>query len=541
MAVDYKVGSSSLPLGVREIGVLVSFWTPDPKKLVQPQNLPPIKMAEREYTVIPKEFEENYEDWFSLETIQQHYDGNVMKACESHPVFFAYYFLGIKLRVYQIYMIEHMLKFNFIFSLWSRRLGKSITFKVFTAWALFYNKYPQGSNKTTKIIAISHTSEASDDYITDIKEMFEIGDEIVYKRFNGKLGKKYLTSTFPTRGKTGKNNQKQLSIYNKGWNTLKSFPPTTAARGKPASIMVLDEIAFWKDYTSLQKDDYTIYGEVVRPIITDPSSSAKIFAATTPNGDSGLAYDLLPIDGHQTRYNLLWFPYYIHKDQSYLDEMYETEKEYQASGKMNSFRQEYLAELVSKNDAYFDRDTEIENVFSENYQMVTQSIIPVHVGLDFGGSVKSRTVITMSMYDEESKICRRVYSYIYPLREDSTLKEDIIEWNYRFNIKKFHIDDQGGGSSLYAWFRNKFGEEKVDEVSFRREKADMYRLFKIACFQDRIKSFYDPNLFDEMVSFTADLKPPQNKTDDSLDSFVMSVKDWIQEDDGTERIGVLMI
>jgi hypothetical protein len=298
----------------------------------------------------------------------------------------------------------------------------------------------------------------------------------------------------------------------------------------------MDELAFWCDYTSLTKDDYTIFNEVVRPIPTD-SPDTKIFGATTPNGASGLSYDLMPIDGHQSIFELMWFPYFYREEENYTNEIKLIEQEYIAKGRHESFRQEYLAELVTKNSAYF-KEIEVSNVFNPSLNMYTSYTGDCELGLDFGGSVKSRTVITISVYDKKNNRCYRIYHKRYPVGEDSTLQADILDMMRRFPaIKRYHIDSQGGGSSFYAWFRNQIGT-KLDEVSFRGEKADMYRLFKIACYQERIKSYIDSDLLEEMNGFTADLKPSKHTTDDLLDSFVMSCKDWLEEKD-TVNYGVV--
>ena len=501
-----------------------------------------IKMSltsnETRYTKLPEGLIEEYMYVFSKQYIVDKYEGNVLQACEENPTLFTYYMLGVKLRPEQYYMQKEMMDNKFLLSIWGRRMGKSLTFKTFIAWAIANNRFPQGADNTTKVIVIAHTQESADGYIDDIRQMFITGDRVVEDRFKGKLGNKYFSVHLPNRNSKIKDKANHIGFFNNGWNKIKTFPPTTRARGEPASLIIMDELAFWKDYTSLTKDEYAIYNEVIRPIPTD-NPKARIYGATTPNGMEGLAYDLMPIDGHKTRYKLIWFPYYYRNDPEYLAEMEETEKEYLAQGREKSFRQEYLAELITKSNSYFTED-EINNVFSDKrLNMVMASVLPVNLGLDFGGSAKSRTVITLSYNDEENNKLIRIYHKRYPLQEDSTLQQDLIELSKRFNIKKYYVDSQGGGSAFYSWFRKTFGEEMIEEVVFRTEKVDMYRLFKIACYQDKIKSYFDTDLLEEMHAFTADLKPTRSKTDDLLDSFVLSVKEWLRNDDLTTSIGII--
>jgi hypothetical protein len=481
-----------------------------------------------EYTPVPDEFTgDNYDKWFSLETIREKYNGDILKACESHPAYFSYFLIGTKPRDYQLYHLDEMLNNKYIHTLMGRRMGKSTDFKLFAAWAMWYNKFPQGRDKTTKVIVLAQESEEAESYIREIRDMYEVGDRRVESLFKGKLGKRYFSSSFPKRSDNAKMNESQLSIYKDGWNTIRAFPPTMKARGKSASIIIMDELAFWYKYTP---DEYEIYKEVVRPVITD-QPNVKSFIATTPNGSTGLSYDLMNIEKHKTIYKQIWFPYFYRKDESYLEEIKKVKEEYEAQGWHNSFRQEYLAELVNRQDAYFDKINEIDKVFANNdMTMVTSYPMECEAAIDFGGSVKSRTVITVSRFNHDNGKLERLYCRRYPVGQDSTLKEDIIDIAKAFPlIQKWHVDSQGGGSAFYAWFKIKFGGYRIDEVTFRGQKADMYRLFKMACFKDRVKSFYDPELMEEFMNFTPDLRPSKNSTDDMLDSFLMSIKDWLEE------------
>lgn len=479
-----------------------------------------------EYTIIPESYRDT-KGRLDINNIREKYDGTnnpsfIYDACVDDPVIFAWYMLGIKLRDYQIYMMDSMVKNRFVQGCWSRRMGKSTLFKIFSMWALRFNKYPQGIDGATKIIVLAHTQDQADSYISETKQFIDMGDERVALVFGGQLGKKFFSSVLPKKTDRAKLNTSELSFYNGGWNTMKTFPPTSRARGNPASIIIMDELAFWQDYTP---DEDAIYNEVVIPIITD-SDLSKAFIASTPNGVTGKFYELMDIDNHKTQYKLFWYPYYYNRDSRYLASMKEFEEQYTSQGEYDAFRQEFLAELITRNSSYFDKEDEVDRVFDSDHLPVTSFTGRCHGALDFGGSMKSRTVFTASYLDKDGKI-RRIYHHRYPVAKDSTLREDILMWSKRFNIVKWHIDSQGGGSSFYDWFKNNFGRDKIEEVSFRGEKADMYRLFKIACYQDRIKSYRDDELYNEFINFTNDLKPTKTSTDDMLDSFVMSCKEWL--------------
>lgn len=810
-----------------------------------------------EYTEIPDEYRNYSKRFADKDVIKKEFDGDIEKACESHPAFFAYWLIGLKMRDYQVYMLDQMQKNKKVMFVCGRRLGKTSVMMIFDAWAMFYNKFPTGLDKTTKIIFIAQTDDSSKDYIRDVREIFSAGDsrcELVLKK------KRYFTSKISKKSDSAPSNANQLSMYNKGWNTLRAYPPTQRARGKSASVFHCDEIAFWESYAD--PDEETVYREVIRPVITDNPNS-RIYLATTPNGhcydsqtevytengwklfkdvqddeliysrnqetgiaelvpiedrvdqpyngnmiklksnnidlvvtpghrmigyyqkskkrtivsaenllktktdflidkefkhrvskithvtipeisyttgngihtkksydvdaplfykwlgyimsdghitnntvsftqnpnsfldefellskkifshinvikqnhekafrinlnnkqladfirafkkegipkhilhvqtsllqelwqgfwngdgarsenrprvyndikykklndsiwyvanrvggsakitnypnkglthitksnftkckiktytdqlttidyhdriycftvkygelyvrrngravwcgNTGLSYELMPVDNHPKIFNLIWFPYYIRQDEDYIKGIEEMrELEYKPQGKMDAFRQEYLAELVVKSDAYFI-DKEVDNVFKDtSLQFHPYSNLPVEVAIDFGGSKNSHTVIGISHLDNDNNIIR-VYHKRYDIGNDSTLKEDILALGLIFtNIQRWHIDSQGGGSSFYGWFTKIFGSTMVDEVNFKAEKAGMYRQFKIACYQGRIKSYHDQDLMDEMNAFTRDLKPSKGATDDMLDVFVMSCRDWLKQEE----------
>ena len=493
------------------------------------------------YTTIPEEFMVNYHKWFDLNDIMQKYKDNddsehpLLYACKMHPIYYAYFMLGVKVRDYQAYELDEMVNNRFIFDLWGRRMGKSLKNKVFASWALWWNKFPSGQQKRTSIIVIAHEQGEADSYIEDIREMYIQGDARVSTVFNNALGAHYFTSKFPKRGSNAKNNTQSFSIMRYGcWQTIRAYPPSPRARGKGASVIILDEVAFW--YVNVPNPE-KIYSQAVRPVITDNPENSRIYASTTPDGRTGLAYELLPIDGHKSIFKLIWFPYYYRNEPAYLEELKNVEEEYTSQGRYNDFRQEYLAELIEQSESYFDAEKEVNLVFADelHYKFLPTYTQDCHFGLDFGGSKNSRTVITGVMYDKESDKIIRIFHKAYEVGKDSTLQEDIVNLCLRFpNIVKWHIDSQGAGSFFYGWFKSRFGSANVEEISFRAEKEVMYKLFKIACYKDRIKTYPDKDLFTEFLSFTRDLKPMKGYTDDRLDSFVMACKPFLEIEETTE-------
>lgn len=502
---------------------------------------------EDRYSVIPDEYYGEYYNSFSDKTsimkmVKERFDGDLFKAAASHPALHAYLLHGFKLRPYQVFMLDVMLQYNQVFFVCGRRLGKSLINKMFDIWALHWNKFPQGIDGTTKILVLAHTQPSADAYVSELLMYIEMGDVRVKQLFKGKFGDKYFSSRIPHKGmkgkKTNQNHMDYLSSDGK-WCNIKTFPPTVKARGEAASIIQMDEVAAWDEYTNGDEGTYEVYYEVVRPVITDEPNT-KIFGLTTPEGPSGQSYELMDVDGHDTPFHLIWLPFMVRKELDYYRVMRQTFDEYSAQGRQDSFKQEFLALLISKGKTYFYQD-EIENVFNTNIEMVYSSDDVLRFGIDFGGSKNSHTVITgvravsgVDIDDNKTLVLERVYHKVYPVGQDSSLKKDIIDIQSRFpRIEKWYVDSQGGGSAFYDWFRHHVGGS-LEEVVFRKEKVDMYRLFKIGCYMDRVKSYNDRDLLDEFHSFTGDLKPSKGHTDDMLDSFVMACKDWLVD---KKRIG----
>lgn len=494
-------------------------------------------MSKTQYTEFHDKYTKFAEYKLSIQYIKDMYSGDVMKACEDDPVLNAYYLFNVTLRPYQIFMTDKLKKNRFMFFLLFRRGGKTTIYKIFCAWALYWDKYPSGLFGVTKIIVIAHAVKMAKSYIKEIRDMYLVGDVVVFNRFKGKLGKNFFTKRFP-KGRSDKasNTTESLSLRNGKnhllWNTIEVYPPKDTVRGDGASIMILDEVASWYKFTP---DEDEVYNEAVRPVITD-NDYTKIFIATTPKGTTGLSYELMPIDGHVSVYELVWFPYYVRKEPNYLRDMDKTKADYIARGKYDSFRQEFLAELVSIDNAYF-KNIHITKVFEQQDQIepLESSDLEMDFAIDFGGKKKSRTVITGCYLDKKTNVIYRVFTKRYEVNGDDTLKEDLLKIESNFpNIRKWHLDDQGGGTSFYGWARKHFGVGRLDEVTFRGNKEPLYRLFRIAIFNDRVKSFHDPDLKNEFNTFTAELKPlGKDDTDDLLDSFMLSCKDWLRLHSGS--------
>ena len=108
-----------------------------------------------EYTTIPEEYKLNYNSWFTLDKIKNEYNGDIFKAMEDSPILFAYWGFGIKLRYDQIYESDIMFDSKKLITISARQRGKTFIRQILALWAVFYNKVPQGVDKSTKVVVIS--------------------------------------------------------------------------------------------------------------------------------------------------------------------------------------------------------------------------------------------------------------------------------------------------------------------------------------------------------------------------------------------------
>ncbi|NCD07604.1 MAG: hypothetical protein EOL97_15960, partial [Spirochaetia bacterium] len=220
-----------------------------------------------EYTEIPQEYIDTHEKWFDWNTIVTEFNSNPLLAMKSHPAYMAYWGMGIKLRPDQIYEADIMLNSDKLITISSRQRGKTFIRQIVALWAVKYNKFPQGYDHTTKVVVISMDAGEAARYISEIRNLMILGDRHIDRLYKGKFGKDFFTKHLPKKGSqnTPANNQTSLPINNGGWNTIKTFPPNNSARGKPASILVMDEVAIW-DYVNSGIEAKEVYYEIVNPM-----------------------------------------------------------------------------------------------------------------------------------------------------------------------------------------------------------------------------------------------------------------------------------
>jgi hypothetical protein len=482
-----------------------------------------------EYTVIPKEYDSVYDSYFDLPKLAEKYGhdkvGFRFEYARDHPVVFAYFLLGIRLRKYQAYALDKILDNQNTMICWGRQLGKSVMLALFVFWATFFNKYPSGFDKSTRVIFISHTEDGAKKIIEEINRFIEIGNMHFYQVSQGKY-KGYFQNYIK-----GINNVFQVSFVRASVTSfVKSFPPTSRIVGNTGSILIIDETARL-NLNGIAEDKF--FREYAEPTVSANPFAKKIYSST-PEGITGYFYNSFDPFNLYTEhlFHRIWFPYFIHDDKAYTDSIEDKKREYERNGEFMKFQQEYLAMFVSAEGNYFSHDKHLVKIFDPTLHPVTSFDGKCNLGIDFGGQRTSHTVMSIStekeviINEKKVKVIYRLWHKRYPLKGDSDLIPDIKKLKLNFPKLTSTIDSLGGNYIIPEIKKLLPTEEMV----FRRDKETKYDFFRVMAFRGQIKSYIDEQLQREMYALTNDIKAPNGYTDDNIDSFVMSAYPYLKDD-----------
>jgi hypothetical protein len=154
----------------------------------------------------------------------------------------------------------------------------SVTLGLFSFWAMFFNKYPSGFDKSTRIIYISHTEDGAKKIIEEINKFIELGNHRYETITQGKV------VGYFTKFQKGINNVFQVSFKKQGTTSfLKSFPPTSRIVGNTGSILIIDECARLK--LAISEDKF--FKEYAEPTISAYPFAKRIYSSTP----EGMCYD----------------------------------------------------------------------------------------------------------------------------------------------------------------------------------------------------------------------------------------------------------
>ena len=462
----------------------------------------------------------------------------IFRASEQDITIFAKYMLGVTLYAWQ-YKVAESIKKNhkYIIMNTSRQIGKSFLVAIIALWFQVFNKGHSSEYQNTKVGIVSATELQAKKLLLDVKNLMRIGDahcKDVYEVNNMFTAMIDLTQ--------GAENTKTCVTF-KAWSKefgmflkdakiggfIKSLPSTDAIRGETLDLVIVDEAALIDD---------EIYMSAVSK--TGDKFNATRFILSTPRGLSGFFYELFDPESKLSlnEWKSFWFTVDAIKYDD-TEDWKRRQKDIQAQlemGKNLIVRQEYYGEFVKNETSYFD-PMKVDNLFDKEEVPVESYAGFCDMGIDFGGLKKSKTVITISTWDEQAKKVKRLYKHVYNVQEDDSLIEDIEDLKTRFNIQRIVVDYCPESDFKVREMERK--DWDVTRFEFGKEKVKKFGEFRGMLQKGKIVSFPDSDLAIEMKALATSkgrertkIQPPYGYSDDLIDSFVISAYHFTTVDDG---------
>jgi hypothetical protein len=207
-------------------------------------------------------------------------------------------------------------------------------------------------------------------------------------------------------------------------------------------------------------------------------------------------------------------------------------------GKRDEVQRGYYCRFVKGESSYFDPEDVRRCFAQEDYAPFTSFNKPCDLGIDFGGQVTSKTVLTISYLDDTGTI-RRIFVQSYPVGKDNELVNDVALIRQSFNIQRIIVDDCPAGQTFIKQMEDKGWE--LYRMNFRSEKVKKYGAFRVALKRGYIRSFQDDVLKAEMYALEStpgarqsNIQHAPGYTDDFIDSFLMSTYFFIEDEERLE-------
>lgn len=494
------------------------------------------------------------DEQFILDTNRDRYydtSKGLLSQCSENVVLFAEKMLGFRLYSWQVYFLRKVsqavsdgtINREFL-ALTSRQIGKSTAVAIFCLWSAVFNKVPGTLYNNTVVGVVSASDVQSKKLLYEIKKFINLGDKVMsdYKDSSGEclFGKEFFSSLLST---TDPNNTTTITFApyddevhgefvlkgSKHGSSIKSYPPTSSVLGETFTIVIEDE-AGKSDCIS---DEF--HYDYVYP--TGNSTNAIRIYTSTPWSPSGFFYRLAdPFDeyGDNPADRVLFTIDAIKlENPKYYETVMKIVDQMNSDGKTNEVQRAYYCRFVKGEKNYFNPD-KVFGCFTNDYDMINSFSKECDLGVDFGGQVVSRTVLTVSYLDDMG-IVRRVHHRAYNVGEDDNLINDISELKTLFNIQRIIPDECPQGDYMIRQMVDKGWN--VTPMNFRSEKVKKYGAFRTMLNKGKIKSYLDNDLKTEMLSLEQQEGSRQSVimhapgyTDDLIDSFVMSCYYYLVED-----------
>lgn len=478
----------------------------------------------------------------------------LLEQCSKSVVLFAEKMLGIKLYSWQVDFSTRIQRAIFgdfwtneFLAITSRQIGKSTIIEIISLWACVFNTYPGTIHNNTIVGVVSASDVQAKKLLREMKKLMRSGDRFMAETYVDKNGEPIFGKTFFENliSEDDPNNMTTISFkpYNpsihkeyllkdsKSGSMIISYPPTSVVLGETFTIVIEDEAG-----KSDRIDDIFHY-DYVYP--TGNSTNAIRIYTSTPWVPSGFFYRLADPNDDYTEHPADRIKFTIEairlENPEYYTNVMNTISTMNSDGKTDEVRRAYYCEFVKGEQVYFNPQ-KVFKVFNPEAVKLESYLGECDMGVDFGGQVTSRTVITISRFTEDGSI-QRLYHKTYEVGQDTHLMADIEELLKVFNVQRIIPDDCPQGDYLIREMINKGWN--VHPMNFRSEKVKKYGAFRAALNREEIQSYVDDELKTEMLALEfrdgtkqSVIQHAPGYTDDLIDSFVMSAYFYLIEEEG---------
>jgi hypothetical protein len=477
----------------------------------------------------------------------------LLEQCSSNVVLFSEKMLGIKLYSWQVDLLTRISKSmnndywtkEFV-ALTSRQIGKSMSVAILSTWACVFNKYPGTVHNNTVVGIVSASDVQAKKLLYEMKKLIRAGDIFMretYKdakgeaQFGDKFFSKLLDDAEPNNTTTvtfkpynPKVHGEYLLKDSKSGSVIKSYPPTSIVLGETFTIVIEDEAG------KTDRMDDQFHYDYVYP--TGNSTNAIRIYTSTPWVPSGFFYRLADpnedYNDHPADRLMFTIDAIEEEAPEYYATVSKTIEQMNRDGKTDEVQRAYFCRFVKGEAVYFNPES-VRSCFDKELVRLDSYLGECDMGIDFGGQVTSRTVITISTIRNDN-IAIRLYEKVYEVGKDLSLLDDVEELMKRFNIQRIIPDDCPAGDFLIRRMLEKGWD--VHPMNFRQEKVKKYGAFRASLNRQEIKSYVDEDLKTEMLALEFSSGTKQSLiqhapgySDDLIDSFVMSCYFYVKEDE----------
>jgi len=490
----------------------------------------------------------------------------LIEDCSKSIIVFSKHMLGISLYTWQRIIALDIMKAieandgdkvsrEFVV-LTSRQIGKSKLASIIALWIAAFNKTPSGDGNNSDVGIISAGGRQAKLMLKEVKNNILLGDAYCRKTYSREKGdlmdRGFLSNLFDDKednNSTTKTLKAQEFIKDENGvmvtklhesllkgsllgTSLNSYPPTAGVLGQTFAYLHEDEAGKTDKFTDEAHNDY------LHPT-GDARDAIRLYTSTAWT-TSGFFYILCDPDDTQDEHDYKRYAFDVDsikiENPKQWNVVQKEIKKMRIQGNKDAVNRAYYCRFVKGESTYFAPE-DVDNVFGDN-NLTKVDTYPglCDIGVDFGGQVKSKTVITVTRMTEDGHI-ERLYDKVYPVGEDNSIIADLEEIMKHFpGWERIIPDECPQGDYLIREMVDKGWN--VHPMSFRTWKVKKFGAMRSRMKRGLVKSYKDEELKIEMkalefsnTSKQSNIQAPHGYNDDRTDSFLMSMFFYLGEEE----------